>query len=146
MQNTLMVQEVNTMVDGGLVVDLTTARNQYSSLVATTKEEKVKFFNATNSEALRLGDMINEVIEVRHIYCEEVECTNEQTGVVEICPRVVLITEEGTGYTCVSRGVFSSLKKLISIFGEPSQWEEAITIKVKQITKGEKKILTLALV
>lgn len=141
----LLVQENNTMNDGGFIVNLTSASNQYCSFTPSNKEERVKLFNLTNSEAERLSDNINKVLEVVHIYCEEVECISEKTGDMEICPRIVLLTNDGKGYTCVSRGVFSAVRKLLSVFGEPSQWDEPTKIEVKQITKGEKKILTLAL-
>ena len=143
--NGLLVQENNTMNDGGLIVNLTSSTNQYCSFEPKTKADKVRLFNLTNSECERLGDNINKVLEVQHIYCEEVECVSEKTGEMEICPRIVLLTKDGKGYTCVSRGVFSAVRKLLSVFGEPSQWDEPTKVEVKQITKGEKKILTLAL-
>jgi SPP1 family phage portal protein len=70
---------------------------------------------------------------------------NPETGEASTCPRVVLLDDKNVGYQCVSKGVFSSLSKMFQVFGVPATWDKPIKIKVKQITKGQKKILTLAI-
>lgn len=141
----LTVKENNTeIVDGeNMILDLTTRQTQYCSVVAQTDEEKALLFNATNNTAHRLSDCINMVINVKDVFVEVVNCTNQETGEVTPCPRIVLINEKGEGYQCVSLGIFSALKKLFAIYGEPKDWSKPIKLEVKQVTKGERKMLTL---
>ena len=82
--------------------------------------------------------------DAKEVFVEIVNCINEETGEVKACPRTVLIDTKGVGYTAVSIGVFSSLKKLFQVFGTPT-WETPITIIPKQITKGTKKITKLSI-
>ena len=136
--------EVERMDDNNnFVVDLTTRTTQYCSMVANTPKEKAVLFNAMNNPANRLGDCINQTIKVKDVFVEVVNCTNEQTGEVKACPRIVLIDDKNNGFQCVSIGVFSALKKLFGVYGEPKDWEKPIPILVKQVTKGDRKMLTL---
>lgn len=125
-----------------LVADMTTATAQYCSIRPETAEEKAKVFNAMNNPEKRLADCINMTIPVKDIYVEVVYCTNQETGERTACPRLVLIDEKGVGYQCVSIGIYSAIKKVIQIFGEPT-WAEPVKLRVKQITKGARKMLTL---
>lgn len=132
--------------DERMIVDLTQRTTSYCSLVANSEDEKLTLYNAMNNPDFRLADMINEIINVKDVFVEVVHCTNRKTGEITSCPRIVLIDEAGASYQCVSIGVFSALKKLFSVFGEPSTWTSSIPIKVKQLTKGERKMLTLEVV
>lgn len=137
----------NRYADEGfnLVADMTTAQSQYTSMVATTPEEKARLYNIMNNPDKRLGDCINMQIKAKDLFVEVVECTNEETGEKTMCPRIVIIDEKGVSYQCVSVGIYSALKKVIQIFGAPT-WEKPITLEVKQITKGARKMLTLNVV
>lgn len=132
--------------DARFIVDLTTRATQYCSMKAETEEEKGKLFNATNNPDYRLADMINMEVKVKDVFVEAVHCTNRDTGEINVCPRVVLIDENNIGYQCVSIGVFSAIKKLFGIYGEPMYWKAPIKMMVKQITKGERQMLTLNVV
>lgn len=130
-----------------LIVDLTAPRKTAFSSVDITKatlEQKKSFFNAINSSDKRLADEINKEILLKHVYVEEVLLTNKETGEQQKAPRIVLIDDKGNGYSCVSTGVFSSLKKLFGTFGLPTSWSAPIKVRVKQISKAsDRKILTL---
>lgn len=132
--------------DERMIVDLTERTTSYCSLVATTEDEKLTLYNAMNNPDKRLADMINEKISVKDVFVEVVKCENRETGEKQSCPRIVLIDTNGIGYQCVSIGIFSALKKLFSVFGEPGTWENPVTLKVKQISKGDRKMLTLDVV
>lgn len=140
------MSENNNMVaviDGqNFIVDLTSASSQYSSVVAQTPLEKAKLYSMVNNPTKRLADMINLTINVKDIYCEVVECTQESTGELIACPRIVLIDEEGESYQCVSLGIHGAIKKLIAALGEPT-WSPAVPLLVRQVAKGERKFLTL---
>ena len=137
--NTEVRNDDNTM----LIADLTSRTTQYCSMTATTEDEKAQLFNATNNPDFRLADMINTVISVKDVFVEAVECTNRETGERTACPRIVLIDVDGKGYACVSLGIFSAIKKLFGIYGEPCTWKTPLKVVVKQVTKGERKMLTL---
>lgn len=130
--------------DSSFVADLTTRQTTFCSMVAKTVQEKALLFKAMNNPEKRLGDCINMKIMAKDLFCEVVTCINQQTGAMQDCPRMVIIDENGVGYQAVSLGVYSGIKKLIQVFGEPT-WEEPLPLVVKQITKGEKKLLTFDL-
>lgn len=132
--------------DTRFIVDLTTRSTQYCSMKAESDSEKAALFNATNNPDFRLADRINMEIKVKDVFVEAVHCTNRDTGEVNVCPRVVLIDDKNVGYQCVSIGVFSAIKKLFGVYGEPMYWKAPIKMMVKQITKGEKQMLTLNVV
>lgn len=134
----------NKFADMGfdIVVDMTSAQTSFSSLKASTDEEKASLFNAINNPEKRLADCINMTIKAKDLYIEVVNCTNEETGEITACPRIVIIDEKGVSYQAVSLGIYSALKKVIQIFGTPT-WKNAIALEVKQVTKGTRKMLTL---
>lgn len=145
MENQMVVRNQNNVfMDEGysIAVDLTSAQTQFCSMTAKTPEEKAKLFNAMNNPDKRIGDCINMVINAKDLYVEVVNCTNEETGEVTACPRIVIIDDKGVGYQAVSVGIFSALKKVIQVFGAPT-WETPVKLKVQQITKGSRKMLTL---
>ena len=135
---------VNITTDEGehLIANLTSKTAAFCSFKANTTDEKAKLFEIMNNPEKRLADCINMTIYVKDLYCEVVNCTNTETGEVTQQPRIVVIDKDNIGYQCVSIGIFSAFKKLISIFGEPT-WNEPIPLKVKQITKNTRKMLTL---
>lgn len=135
---------VNKFDDMGfdISVDMTSAQLAFSSLQATTDEEKAQLFNAINNPEKRLADCINMTIKAKDLFVEVVNCTNEETGEVTACPRIVIIDDKGVSYQAVSLGIYSALKKVIQIFGTPT-WEKPISLEVKQVTKGTRKMLTL---
>nr|DAT81465.1 MAG TPA: Single stranded DNA binding protein [Caudoviricetes sp.] len=133
---------VITMDDNkDFVADLTSRETTFCSMVANTPAEKALLFKAMNNPEKRVGDCINMTIEAKDLYCEVVTCTNQQTGQSDECPRIVIIDKDGTGYQAVSLGVYSAIKKIIQVFGAPT-WEEPLPLVVKQITKGDRKLLT----
>lgn len=134
----------NKFADMGfdISVDMTSRQLSFSSLSAETDEEKAHLFNAINNPEKRLADCINMKIKAKDLYIEVVNCTNEETGEITACPRIVIIDDKGVAYQAVSLGIYSALKKVIQIFGAPT-WEKPITLEVKQVTKGTRKMLTL---
>ena len=121
-------------VDGErLVADLTSATVSYCSLSADTVEDKITAYNAMTNAGESLADHINEEIVLRHVYVEAINCLNEQTGDVNVCPRIVLITPDGQSYQAVSQGVYGSLKTIFKIFGTPDTWLFGIRCKVKRV-------------
>lgn len=118
-------------------------QTQFCSMRAETPEEKVTLFNALNNANNKIRDNVNKELMIKDVYVEKVFCIDEKTGEKTCCPRTVLIDENGEGYTAVSIGVFSSLKKLFQIFGVPT-WEKPVCIVPKLVNKDSKSITTLS--
>lgn len=123
------------------IVDLTTRKTSFCSMTGESNKEKALIFKAMNNPDKRIGDCINMTINAKDLFCEVVQCTNRETGEVNTCPRIVIIDDKGVGYQAVSIGVYSAMQKIIATFGPPT-WEEPIPLKVVQITKGDRKLLT----
>lgn len=126
--------------------DLTEQNNFYSSLIPKDKKEETILFNAINNPDYKISDFINTEIVVQDVICEIVQCTNKETGEVSFVPRSIFITPDNETYQAVSIGIYNSIKKVFAIKGLPETWEEPIKIKIQQVTSGERKILTFALV
>lgn len=144
-QNALAPANVYSDEGYDLIADLTSAQMQFCSMKAESDADKIKLYNAMNNPDHRLSDYINKTINAKDLYIEVVNCTNEETGEVTACPRIVIIDNKGESYQCVSVGIFSALKKAIQVFGSPT-WEKPVKLEVKQITKGKKQMLTLSVV
>lgn len=135
---------MNVFADEGfnVAIDMTTAKTQFCSMMAQTEDERASLFNAMNNPDKRLADCINMTINAKDIYVEVVDCTNEETGEVRACPRIVIIDDKGVSYQAVSLGIYSALKKVIQVYGAPT-WATPIKLKVVQVSKGTRKMLTL---
>ena len=126
--------------------DLTEQNNFYSSLIPKDKKEETILFNAINNPDYKISDFINTEIVVQDVICEMVQCTNKETGEASSVPRIILITPDNETYQAVSIGIYNSMKKVFAIKGLPETWTEPIKIKIQQVTRGERKMLTFVLV
>lgn len=115
--------------------------SMFCSIQGGTIEAKKAVFNASNNPDHKVGDYINKVIVVKDVLAELIEVKNEETGEMEVTPRVVLIDMDGKSYQAVSKGIFNALKKAIAIFGSPT-WEDGLPILVKQVSVGKGTMLT----
>lgn len=133
------------LVDGAeMLVDLQTAQTSYCSMTPETDEERKALYNAVNAPAHRLSEFIGQDITISDVYVEIVNVTNEQTGEVSQAPRIVLFDGDGNSWSCTSTGVFGALKKLFAVFGTPDTWGAPLTLRVKQIERGNgRRLLTL---
>ncbi len=103
----------------------------YCSIKGDSREAKALVFNAANNPQHKVNDFINKTIMVKDVYVETIELPDQETGELEMAPRVVFIDDNGEGYECVSVGMFGALNRLIATFGEPT-YEEPIPCIVKQ--------------
>jgi len=117
----------------------------FYSIVPTNRAEAMTLYNAINSPDKRVGDFINMAIDIKDVLIEIVELVQEATGEYVKCPRIILIDVNGVSYQCVSIGIMSGLKRMFKLFGPPT-WTDPVRVVVKQITKGEKKMLSLSVV
>lgn len=130
-----------------MIAELNAERNvQYCSFKPKNEDDEILLFNVMNNPKYRLKDFINKTIAVKDVFCEIVQCVNKENGEINSAPRIVLIDDKGEGYQCVSLGIFSAIKKIFNVKGEPSTWKTPIHLEVKQITKGVNSMLTLNMV
>lgn len=122
-------------VDGrAMIADLSSATTCYCSILPETVGDKIRVYNAMSNADEKLRDHVGETINIRNVFVEAIRCTDEKTGETSVCPRIVLIDRDGRTFQAVSQGIFGSLKQLFNIFGEPSTWNFAITVKVRETT------------
>lgn len=119
------------------IQDLTRPRQTaYCSMSPSNEVEKKALFNAMNNPSKRVGDMINKKINLKNVFVEIVPMVNQETGEIQDATRIVLLDDKNEGYACVSKVIFSALKKLFAIHGTPEIWDKPIPICVKQIQKN----------
>lgn len=115
----------------------------YCSMVPKTIEERKFLFNSVNSPTLVLRDFINKTINVRDVFAEECTFLDKETGAISDGVRIVLIDADGNSYSTCSRGIFSGLSKLFTLYGTPDRWTEPVPIMIKQITKSAKQAVLI---
>lgn len=140
--NTELATQANTTVS--IAEDMAQANQFFFTGSLETKDDKKAFFNAIQNPDKQLRDEINKKIDLVNVYIAPVMLeSSEEPGVKVQCPRIVLFGADGTSYTCVSVGVYNSLKSLFQTFGDPGEWDEPITVEVKQVNRGTNQLLTL---
>ena len=119
----------------------------YCSIVAETEESKKQLFNALETCDALLNDCVGQEIEIKDIYVEEREITDEETGEVKPKYRAILFDANGQTYATGSYGIFNIVKKIVSIYGLPTSWENPVKVKVSKRPIGNgKQSLTLTLI
>jgi hypothetical protein len=134
----------STVVDVDFVDGLLTTSRVFCSIKADTPERQMQVANAMNNPTGRISDKINDVILIKDLYLETLKMTNDD-GIESLVPRIVLFDADGNSWQAVSVGLYSALSKLIMVYGKPT-WETPIPVKIKQITRKERKMLTLEVV
>lgn len=118
----------------------------YTDMNLTDRSAAVAFYNATSNPANKLKEHVNEVLSLVHVSVECVEVSKEAPDGKVIAPRIVLITEDGQSYACVSVGVYQSLKRMFTLLGAPDTWAEPVKIKPVLISTKKGQVLSLNLV
>lgn len=130
-----------------LVSDVMNTGVGYTDMNLADRSAAVAFYNATSNPANRLKEHVNEVLSLVHVSVECVEVSKENSLEEKtLAPRIVLITEDGQSYACVSIGVYQSLKRMFTLLGTPDTWEEPVQVKPVLISTGKGQVLSLNLV
>lgn len=112
------------------------------SVKAEDAASKAIVFNAATNPDYKLKSCINKKIRLKDLYAETIELMNDETGEIVNVPRIVLIDEDGASYECVSVGMFSAIRKLVAVYGEPT-WYPPLEVTVKEKAVGKGSMLTL---
>ena len=132
MANELMNANGNAIMAANEVMDTGVS---YSSMNVQDHDQAVAFYNAVTNPTGKLKEHINETLNLVHVSVEPNEVKRED-GTTNIAPRIVLVTDDGNSYSCVSVGVYAALKRIFSLFGTPDTWAKPLPIKpVLQATK-----------
>lgn len=101
----------------------------FSTIKTDTLAAKMDLYTAL-SNAERIDDHLDEVINLKHVVAQVVEVTQEDGSMTDAV-RTILIAEDGTAYAAVSSGLFKALENLLQVLGTPDTWgNAAIPLKV----------------
>lgn len=124
----------------------------FSSIVDDgSRESKIDIYNAISREDKKIGECINEVIEVVDVVAHPITLPDEETGEIINTVRTILVDKNGNNYVGVSNGINSALTRIFAIIGRPDNgaWhEKPVKMKIKQIQTrtGNNKVNTIELV
>lgn len=100
----------------------------YSSIQGDSIEDRLAVYTAI-SNAEKLADHVNEVINVKDVILQPVEMLDRETGEMRGAVRTILIADDGQAYAATSSGIETSMKSILTIVGEPTTWEHPIAFK-----------------
>ena len=83
------------------------------------------------SDCENASEHINQVLCIKYWYHHRVEITDQDTGEIRECDRVVLISADGEFISFVSAGVMAGLQ-LIRQFKGDGPYDPAVRVKLKQ--------------
>ena len=119
----------------------------YCSKQAKSSEEKKELFNALEKCDALLNDCVGSEIEIKDLYVEEKEIIDEETGEAKTKYRTIIFDVNGQTYATGSYGVYNVIKKIVTLYGLPTEWDVPLKVKVaKKPIKDGKQSLTLILV
>ncbi len=116
-------------------------RKMYSTLDLNNVESKVTLFNATENCDELVFDNVGKDLILKDVYVEQIPTINEETGEQIFKYRTILFDSEGKTYASGSYGLYNSVQKIISIFGQEFMHTEGIKVKIgKRTINGKTKL------
>lgn len=113
-----------------------------TSLTLDTIEDKKKMFNAMNATDYSLSEYLEQPIKVVDYLIHDCEIADDN-GEKQETKRLVLFDEDGKTYSTVSNSAYDSFGKIVTIFGEPSEWNGELSIKALEKKSRKYKFITL---
>lgn len=113
-----------------------------TSLTLSTIEDKKKMFNAMNVTDFSLSDHLDEPIHVVDYLIHDCEISDDN-GETQETKRLVIFDKDGKTYSTVSNSAYDSFGKIITIFGEPSEWNGEIAIRATERKSRKYKFISL---
>lgn len=112
--------------------DVATAKdNCYSSLDKNNPKHLALLIKCLERCDKGADEVLDEILNIQHIMCQNVEKLNQTTGELESAILTKLIMVDGSTVGTCSKGIFMSLQGVINILGAPP-WEHGIAFKIKQ--------------
>jgi hypothetical protein len=113
-----------------------------TSLTLDTIEDKKKMFNAINATDYSLSERLEQPIKVVDYLIHDCEIADDN-GEKQETKRLVLFDEDGKTYSTVSISAYDSFGKIVTIFGEPSEWNGELSIKATEKKSRKYKFISL---
>lgn len=130
-----------------LALDVMNTGVGYTDMNLTDWSAAVAFYNATCNPCNKLKEHVNEVLSIVHVSVECVEISKgDNPEEKTIAPRIVFITADGQSYSCVSVGVYQSLKRMFRLLGTPDTWAKPVQIKPVLTSTKKGQVMSLILV
>lgn len=130
---------------GGEIVNINSGQAAfYSSIKGDDMDAKLAVASAM-SNAEPLSENLNKALNIENVIIQEVELNNENTGKIESAPRITLVDASGKAYSATSVGIFSSVKQLLAVVGEPETWSKPVAMFAveQKASKPGQKFMTL---
>ena len=113
-----------------------------TSLTLDSIEDKKKMFNAMNATDFSLSEHLEQPIKVVDYLIHDCEIADDN-GEKQETKRLVLFDEDGKTYSTVSSSAYDSFGKIVTIFGEPSEWNGELSIKAIEKKSRKYKFISL---
>lgn len=113
-----------------------------TSLTLDSIEDKKKMFNAMNATDYSLSERLEQPIKVVDYLIHDCEIADDN-GEKQETKRLVLFDEDGKTYSTVSISAYDSFGKIVTIFGEPSEWNGELSIKATEKKSRKYKFISL---
>lgn len=122
----------------------------YCTLDDSTTAGKKQLYKIKNRPTHNISDYINKQIRIKDIYIDvnaRMVKDGENAGCFENKPRTILIDDKGESYIAgVSIGIYQAVKEIIRTFGDPTTWDEPLTVTVVQVKTARGNMLSLDIV
>jgi len=116
--------DIATMNEGAIAL--------YSSIDMTDFDGALEVAEALGNST-PLEQFYGQEFDLANVVVQKVSIPNVKTGEVNDAPRVTLIAADGRIFHATSVGVFSSVRNLFGMIGEPSAWPNGfVTVKAVQ--------------
>jgi len=84
-------------------------------------------------EATQLSLHVGQTIRATDLVAHTVEVADPKTGELTKALRIIIVGDDGESYASVSKGVLSSLRRIVSQLGPPAEWPEGgLALKIVQ--------------
>lgn len=134
------------------IVRITEDNPTYQSLVPTSLEERITFYNALENPTDKLSSYINKRVKFSNVYMEQIIMYDKDDEGKPIpntekpTVKTVLITPDGKGILSTSMGVARSLYTMFQVFGTPDTWDAPMEVIVQQVEIGKNRTFKLKVV
>lgn len=119
---------------------------QVMGYIPTDPTEQKHMINALSATSHSLSEYVNMEITIKNFVIEQIEIADKDTGELRPAWRTVIVDTDGSSYGCASIGVFNSIRHIVMFKGTPEQWNEPLTVRVKETNKGANRILSLEII
>lgn len=119
---------------------------RFISFIPETAADRVKLYNAMNSNTGKVSSLINKTVKLADAVVELVIIPAKEGEVGEMTEawRTTLIMEDGSSYGTISNGIRNSLRNLAGVFGT-LHFDPAIDVKIEQIETPKGRTYTIRL-